>query len=49
MLRSGFVELSCVVCIMTELDFNKVDGLFLAFLGLLEISVMSGREVCRHV
>jgi hypothetical protein len=28
MLGSSFVELSCVVCIMTELEFNEGDGLF---------------------
>ena len=28
MLRFCFVELSCVVCIMTELEFNKGDGVF---------------------
>ena len=29
MLSSGFVELSCVVSIMAELEFNKGDGLFI--------------------
>ncbi len=36
MLSSGFVELSCVVCVMTELEFNKGDGLFVVvFLGFV--------------
>ncbi len=34
MLSSGFVELSCVVSIMAELEFNKGDGLL--FLVVLE-------------
>ncbi len=28
MLSFGFVELSCVVSVMAELEFNKGDGLF---------------------
>ncbi len=28
MLSFGFIELSCVVSIMAELEFNKGDGLF---------------------
>ncbi len=45
LLSSGFVELSCVVSIMAELEFNKgVVCLFLAFLSLLEISVISGER-----
>jgi hypothetical protein len=40
MLSSGFVELSCVDCIMAELEFKRmILCLFLSFLGLLEISV----------
>ncbi len=36
MLSSGFVELSCVVSIMAELEFNKGDGLFVfVFLGFV--------------
>ncbi len=36
MLSSGFVELSCVVGVMAELEFNKGDGLFvIAFLGFV--------------
>ncbi len=51
MLGSGFVELSCVVSIMTKLEssIRVMVSLFLSFWSLLEISVMSGREVCRCV
>jgi hypothetical protein len=36
MLSSGFIELSCVVCVMAELEFNKGDGLFIfVFLGFV--------------
>ncbi len=46
MLSSGFVELSCVVSIMAELgSIIVMVCLFLSFLSLFEISVMSGREV----
>ncbi len=32
MLSSGFVELSCVVSVLAELEFNKGDGLFVIVL-----------------